>query len=67
MLLAKTYNMQSSFDESDCYESSDSNSNDNNEPYSQDTENIDPLLIQNPIVHARKDAPQKHGSRDHKK
>ena len=55
-LLAKIYNMQSSFDESDCYESSDSNFNDNNKLYSQDTENIDPLLIQNPIVYARKGA-----------
>ena len=58
-LSAKTYNMQSSSDESDCCESSDSNYNDNNESYSQDTENIDLLLIQNPIVHARKGALRK--------
>ncbi|CAG8766844.1 3559_t:CDS:1, partial [Racocetra persica] len=58
-LSAKTYNIQSSSDESDCCESSDSNYNDNNESYSQDTENIDPLLIQNPIVYARKGAPHK--------
>src|SRR6185295_10994700 len=44
--------------ESDGFDSSDSNY-DNNELDSQDIKNINPSLIQNPIVHTRKGAPRK--------
>ncbi|CAG8738516.1 10060_t:CDS:2, partial [Racocetra persica] len=57
-LLAKSYNIPGSSDESDGFDSSDSNY-DSNKLDSQDIENINPSLIQNSIVHARKDALRK--------
>jgi hypothetical protein len=57
-LLAKSYNIPDSSDESDGFDSSDSNY-DNDELDSQDIKNINPSLIQNPIVHTRKGAPRK--------
>ncbi|CAG8597125.1 24091_t:CDS:2 [Racocetra persica] len=57
-LLAKSYNIPDSSDESDGFDSSDLNY-DNDKLDSQDIENINPSLIQNPIVHTRKGAPHK--------
>ncbi|CAG8559680.1 24521_t:CDS:2, partial [Racocetra persica] len=63
-LLAKSYNIPASSDESDSFDSSDLNY-DNNELDSQDIENINLSLIQNPIVNARKGAQCKQSLKDY--